>query len=84
MFLPLNRHSASLMSQKLLIFGGRTTATYLNDLHILDLGKIWSAAALAKNVVHIFKQIYFSLLMREGFMEYAAVKCGNMPPLPRG
>lgn len=34
-----------MMMQKLVIFGGRKTATYLNDLHILDLGKIlnmWS------------------------------------------
>ncbi|TWW72148.1 rab9 effector protein with kelch motifs [Takifugu flavidus] len=54
--LPRFGHSATLMSDKLVIFGGRTTATYLNDLHILDLG----------------------------FMEYAAAKCGNMPPLPRG
>ncbi|AWP16569.1 putative acyl-CoA-binding domain-containing protein 4-like [Scophthalmus maximus] len=43
---PFSKHSCSTS----------TTATYLNDLHILDLG----------------------------FMEYAAVKCGNMPPLPRG
>uniref|UniRef100_A0A8D2ZRJ7 Zgc:163014 n=1 Tax=Scophthalmus maximus TaxID=52904 RepID=A0A8D2ZRJ7_SCOMX len=54
--LPRFGHSATLLSQRLIIFGGRKTATYLNDLHILDLG----------------------------FMEYAAVKCGNMPPLPRG
>uniref|UniRef100_A0A667Y7R5 Zgc:163014 n=1 Tax=Myripristis murdjan TaxID=586833 RepID=A0A667Y7R5_9TELE len=55
---PLSRfgHSATLLSDKLLIFGGRKTATYLNDLHMLDLG----------------------------FMEYTAVKCDNMPPLPRG
>ncbi|XP_058471664.1 uncharacterized protein zgc:163014 isoform X2 [Solea solea] len=54
--LPRFGHSATLLSQKLIIFGGRKTATYLNDLHVLDLG----------------------------FMEYTAVKCGNMPPLPRG
>lgn len=38
-----NRHSATLMSQKLIIFGGRQTAAYLNDVHVLDLGKmkIW-------------------------------------------
>ncbi|XP_067469948.1 rab9 effector protein with kelch motifs [Thunnus thynnus] len=54
--LPRFGHSATLLSQKLIIFGGRKTATYLNDLHFLDLG----------------------------FMEYTAVKCGNMPPLPRG
>ncbi|XP_061599277.1 uncharacterized protein zgc:163014 [Cololabis saira] len=54
--LPRFGHSATLLSQKLVIFGGRSTATYLNDLHVLDLG----------------------------FMEYTAVKCANMPPLPRG
>ncbi|XP_029316730.1 acyl-CoA-binding domain-containing protein 4 isoform X2 [Cottoperca gobio] len=54
--LPRFGHSATLMSNKLIIFGGRKTATYLNDLHVLDLG----------------------------FMEYTAVKCGSMPPLPRG
>ncbi|XP_069008952.1 LOW QUALITY PROTEIN: rab9 effector protein with kelch motifs, partial [Embiotoca jacksoni] len=55
---PMQRfgHSATLLSQKLVIFGGRRTAAYLNDLHVLDLG----------------------------FMEYAAVKSGNMPPLARG
>ncbi|XP_077412460.1 uncharacterized protein LOC144043083 isoform X2 [Vanacampus margaritifer] len=54
--LPRFGHSITLLSQRLIIFGGRKTATYLNDLHILDLG----------------------------FMEYTAVKCENMPPLPRG
>uniref|UniRef100_UPI003AAF8A55 uncharacterized protein n=1 Tax=Centroberyx gerrardi TaxID=166262 RepID=UPI003AAF8A55 len=54
--LPRFGHSTTLLSDRLLIFGGRKTATYLNDLHILDLG----------------------------FMEYAAVKSENMPPLPRG
>ncbi|XP_077395658.1 uncharacterized protein LOC144031969 isoform X2 [Festucalex cinctus] len=54
--LPRFGHSITLLSQRFVIFGGRKTATYLNDLHILDLG----------------------------FMEYTAVKCGNMPPLPRG
>ncbi|GLD62437.1 acyl-CoA-binding domain-containing protein 4-like isoform X1 [Lates japonicus] len=54
--LPRFGHSATLLSQRLIIFGGRKTAAYLNDLHVLDLG----------------------------FMEYTAVKCGNMPPLPRG
>ncbi|XP_034015396.1 tip elongation aberrant protein 1 [Thalassophryne amazonica] len=54
--LPRFGHSATLISDKLIIFGGQKTATYLNDLHLLDLG----------------------------FMEYTAVKCGNMPPLPRG
>ncbi|XP_047467047.1 acyl-CoA-binding domain-containing protein 5 [Mugil cephalus] len=54
--LPRFGHSVTLLPQKLVIFGGRKTAVYLNDLHVLDLG----------------------------FMEYTAVKCGNMPPLPRG
>ncbi|XP_028995060.1 uncharacterized protein zgc:163014 isoform X2 [Betta splendens] len=54
--LPRFGHSATLLSQSLVIFGGRNTATYLNDVCVLDLG----------------------------FMEYTAVKCGNLPPLPRG
>ncbi|KAM4542799.1 uncharacterized protein PAE49_019300 [Odontesthes bonariensis] len=54
--LPRFGHSATLLSQRLVIFGGRKTAAYFNDLHVLDLG----------------------------FMEYTAVKCANMPPLPRG
>ncbi|XP_074548873.1 uncharacterized protein LOC141807017 isoform X2 [Halichoeres trimaculatus] len=54
--LPRFGHSATLMSNKLIIFGGQQTATFFNDLHVLDLG----------------------------FMEYTAVKCENMPPLPRG
>lgn len=54
--LPRFGHSATLLSNKLVIFGGRKTATYLSDIHILDLG----------------------------LMEYAAIKCENMPPLPRG
>lgn len=54
--LPRFGHTTTLLSQKLIIFGGRKTAAYFNDLHVLDLG----------------------------FMEYTAVKSGNMPPLPRG
>uniref|UniRef100_A0A673AUX5 Zgc:163014 n=1 Tax=Sphaeramia orbicularis TaxID=375764 RepID=A0A673AUX5_9TELE len=38
--LPRFGHSATLLSQRLIIFGGRQTAAYLNDLHVLDLGKI--------------------------------------------
>lgn len=78
-----DRHSATLMSQKLIIFGGRKTATYLNDLHVLDLGKMAdSVAALGDHSVSRFIFLFF--LMCEGFMEYTAVKSGNMPPLPRG
>ncbi|CAL8286575.1 unnamed protein product [Lota lota] len=54
--LPRFGHSSILLSDKLVVFGGRNTATYLNDLHVLDLG----------------------------FMEYTAVRCDNMAPLPRG
>ncbi|XP_030212782.1 kelch domain-containing protein 1 isoform X3 [Gadus morhua] len=54
--LPRFGHSSILLSDKLVVFGGRNTATYLNDLHILNLG----------------------------FMEYTAVRCDNMAPLPRG
>lgn len=35
----LPRHSATLLKNKLLIFGGRRTSLYLSDMHILDLGK---------------------------------------------
>lgn len=35
----LPRHSATLLKNKLLIFGGRKTSLYLSDMHILDLGK---------------------------------------------
>uniref|UniRef100_A0A3Q3LBT9 Zgc:163014 n=1 Tax=Mastacembelus armatus TaxID=205130 RepID=A0A3Q3LBT9_9TELE len=38
--LPRFGHTATLLSQRLIIFGGRKTATYFNDLHILDLGKM--------------------------------------------
>ncbi|KAK9410946.1 Rab9 effector protein [Crotalus adamanteus] len=38
--LPLSQsHSATLLKNKLVIFGGQRTSTYLNDTHILDLGK---------------------------------------------
>uniref|UniRef100_A0A6J0TVA0 Uncharacterized protein isoform X2 n=1 Tax=Pogona vitticeps TaxID=103695 RepID=A0A6J0TVA0_9SAUR len=36
--LPRLGHSATLLRNKLLIFGGQKTSTYLNDTHILDLG----------------------------------------------
>lgn len=77
-----NRHTTTLLSQKLIIFGGRKTAAYFNDLHVLDLGKIKTATDRIR-----LKQsaliLTFSLLSA-GFMEYTAVKSGNMPPLPRG
>jgi len=39
----LPRHSATLLKNKLLIFGGRRSSLYLSDMHILDLGKKVSA-----------------------------------------
>ncbi|XP_044292228.1 protein GLUTELIN PRECURSOR ACCUMULATION 3-like isoform X1 [Varanus komodoensis] len=36
--LPRLGHSATLLRNKLVIFGGQRTSTYLNDMHILDLG----------------------------------------------
>ncbi|XP_009082155.1 PREDICTED: rab9 effector protein with kelch motifs-like, partial [Acanthisitta chloris] len=36
--LPRLGHSATLLKNKLLFFGGRTTSLYLSDMHILDLG----------------------------------------------
>ncbi|XP_076834239.1 uncharacterized protein LOC143480428 isoform X2 [Brachyhypopomus gauderio] len=36
--LPRFGHSTTLLSNKLVIFGGRKSAAYLNDLHVLDLG----------------------------------------------
>ncbi|XP_055572615.1 uncharacterized protein LOC114015717 [Falco cherrug] len=36
--LPRFGHSATLLKNKLLIFGGRKTSFYLSDMHILDLG----------------------------------------------
>lgn len=37
----INRHSSTLLPNKLVIFGGRKTAAYLNDLYILDLGNVF-------------------------------------------
>ncbi|XP_053802672.1 protein TMED8 isoform X5 [Vidua chalybeata] len=36
--LPRLGHSATLLKNKLLIFGGQRTSVYLSDMHILDLG----------------------------------------------
>ncbi|XP_008942837.1 PREDICTED: actin-fragmin kinase-like, partial [Merops nubicus] len=36
--LPRLGHSATLLKNKLLIFGGRRTSLYLSDMHVLDLG----------------------------------------------
>lgn len=36
----INRHSCTLLPNKLVIFGGQKTAAYLNDLYILDLGNV--------------------------------------------
>ncbi|KAL0969105.1 hypothetical protein UPYG_G00222670 [Umbra pygmaea] len=49
---PLARfgHSTTLLSNQLLIFGGRMTATYLNDLHILDLNFMEYTAVKYENM----------------------------------
>ncbi|XP_037551288.1 rab9 effector protein with kelch motifs [Nematolebias whitei] len=49
---PLSRfgHSSTLLSQKLVIFGGQKTATYLNDLHVLDLGMMEYTAVKSANM----------------------------------
>ncbi|KAG9336453.1 hypothetical protein JZ751_002800 [Albula glossodonta] len=39
-----------LLSNKMLIFGGRKTAAYLNDLHILDLGFMEYTAVKYENM----------------------------------
>lgn len=84
----------------MIIFGGRKTATYLNDLHILDLGndpehmgiiiilhdkKRWKYS-LCVCCVHIIpvSNTKSFLSCGKGFMEYTAVKYENMPPLARG
>ncbi|XP_041131329.1 rab9 effector protein with kelch motifs [Polyodon spathula] len=36
--LPRFGHSATLLTNKLIIFGGKKTLVFLNDLHIMDLG----------------------------------------------
>ncbi|KAL3049127.1 hypothetical protein OYC64_008582 [Pagothenia borchgrevinki] len=48
--LPRFGHSATLLSNKLIIFGGRKTATYLNDLHVLDLGLMEYTAVKSGNM----------------------------------
>ncbi|XP_019909984.3 tip elongation aberrant protein 1 isoform X3 [Esox lucius] len=48
--LPKFGHTTTLLSNQLLIFGGRTTASYLNDLHILDLGFMEYTAVKYENM----------------------------------
>lgn len=72
----------------MVIFGGRKTATYLSDLHILDLGndpehlKVFTVCC----DFHLITVLYTKSLVScgKGFMEYTAVKYKNMPPLPVG
>ncbi|XP_074853611.1 rho GTPase-activating protein gacHH-like [Carettochelys insculpta] len=44
--LPRFGHSATLLRNKLVIFGGQRTSMYLNDVHILDLGESGTAPFL--------------------------------------
>ncbi|XP_073725628.1 kelch domain-containing protein 2-like [Misgurnus anguillicaudatus] len=48
--LPRFGHSTTLLSNKLIIFGGGNTAAYLNDLHILDLGFMEYTAVKYENL----------------------------------
>ncbi|XP_035608173.1 uncharacterized protein LOC118368288 isoform X2 [Oncorhynchus keta] len=48
--LPRFGHTTTLLSNQMLIFGGRKTATYLNDLHILDLGFMEYTAVKYENM----------------------------------
>ncbi|XP_061088069.1 uncharacterized protein zgc:163014 isoform X3 [Conger conger] len=48
--LPRFGHSTVLLSNTLMIFGGRKTAAYLNDLHILDLGFMEYTAVKYENM----------------------------------
>ncbi|XP_017269195.1 tip elongation aberrant protein 1 [Kryptolebias marmoratus] len=48
--LPRFGHTATLLPQKLVIFGGRKTAAYLNDLHVLDLGLMEYTAVKSANM----------------------------------
>uniref|UniRef100_A0A673KGR8 Zgc:163014 n=1 Tax=Sinocyclocheilus rhinocerous TaxID=307959 RepID=A0A673KGR8_9TELE len=48
--LPRFAHSTTLLLNKMIIFGGRKSATYLNDLHILDLGFMEYTAVKYENM----------------------------------
>lgn len=59
--LPRFGHSITLLSNKVIIFGGRKTATYLNDLHILDLGFMEYTAVKYENMPPLARGFHAAL-----------------------
>ncbi|XP_056101474.1 rab9 effector protein with kelch motifs isoform X1 [Rhinichthys klamathensis goyatoka] len=59
--LPRFGHSNTLLSNKMIIFGGRKTATYLNDLHILDLGFMEYTAVKYENMPPLARGFHAAL-----------------------
>ncbi|KAB5562313.1 hypothetical protein PHYPO_G00016450 [Pangasianodon hypophthalmus] len=59
--LPRFGHSSTLLPDKLLIFGGRKTAAYLNDLYILDLGFMEYTAVKYENMPPLARGFHAAL-----------------------
>ncbi|TRY58358.1 hypothetical protein DNTS_034202 [Danionella cerebrum] len=59
--LPRFGHSTTLLSNKMIIFGGRQTATYLSDLHILDLGFMEYTAVKYKDLPPLARGFHAAL-----------------------
>uniref|UniRef100_A0AAR2L9X7 Rab9 effector protein with kelch motifs n=1 Tax=Pygocentrus nattereri TaxID=42514 RepID=A0AAR2L9X7_PYGNA len=59
--LPRFGHSTTLLPNKLVIFGGRKTAAYLNDLHILDLGFMEYTAVKYENMPPLARGFHAAL-----------------------
>uniref|UniRef100_A0A8C1I5B1 Zgc:163014 n=1 Tax=Cyprinus carpio TaxID=7962 RepID=A0A8C1I5B1_CYPCA len=59
--LPRFGHSTTLLSNKMVIFGGRKTATYLSDLHILDLGFMEYTAVKYENMPPLARGFHAAL-----------------------
>lgn len=59
--LPRFGHTTTLLSDKLIIFGGRKTAAYLNDLHILDLGFMEYSAVKYENMPPLARGFHAAL-----------------------
>ncbi|XP_017331591.1 rab9 effector protein with kelch motifs isoform X2 [Ictalurus punctatus] len=62
---PLPRHSSTLLPDKLVIFGGRKTAAYLNDLYILDLGFMEYIAVKYENMPPLARGFHAALPMSD-------------------
>ncbi|XP_053366506.1 uncharacterized protein zgc:163014 isoform X1 [Clarias gariepinus] len=59
--LPRFGHSSTLLADKLVIYGGRKTAAYLNDLHILDLGFMEYTAVKYENLPPLARGFHAAL-----------------------